>query len=658
MSAVIAPSISTAAARAPVLVVGSGPVGVRVVQELRRHQPLQPIVLCGAEAHEPYNRVRLSSFLMGELGLAELNFDALLPDDPAFELRLGCAIDSIERDVQCAIDSRGRVQHYSRLVLAIGSSPHVPNIPGIALPGVFTFRDFSDAQKLFARRMRSRRCVVLGGGLLGLEAARAMRRFHTEVLVVEHNTRLMPRQLDTRAAQATQKHIESMGISVTLGDGVREILGDGRVAGVLLQSGRRLDCDTVIVATGIRPNVNLARNAGLHVGRGIRIDDRACTSDPNIFAVGECAEHRDVVYGLAAPGFEQASVAAANIAGLNARYQGSIAATKLKVVGTPVFSMGSVADEDVSTHAQHYYHEEPNGQHTTLIVQRGRMIGAAAIGANAEVNRLQEVIKQRGRVWFWQLQRFQSSGRLWPDVPGDDVVLWPAGATVCNCTGVTRGQLSGAISLQCATVEALSACTGAGKICGTCRPLLQQLLGSAGKLQPSRGATPVLTLSIVAACCALLLSLPWNVLDTTSVQVEPAFSHWWRDAFLKQVSGYTLLGLSAITLLVSLRKRITGFKWGEFALWRVAHVAIGVLTTVVLLAHTGGRLGANLNLVLSSSFCGLIAVGGVSGALIANEHRLGARAVRLRRIWVRTHILLFWPLPVLLGFHVLQAYFF
>lgn len=662
MSVLIAsPQIVTDAAPqadASVVVVGSGPVGVRVVQELRRHRPRLPIVLCGAETYAPYDRVRLSSFLMGELGLADLSLDLQLPEDVAFSPRLGCAISSIDRTSRLVIDSRGRTLPYSQLVLAMGSSPHIPHIAGVDLPGVFTFRYFADAEKLFARRVRSRRCVVLGGGLLGLEAARAMRRFQTEVLVVEHNARLMPRQLDEPSARVTQRHIEAMGIGVVLGDGVRALLGGSRIEGVELQSGRRIPCDTVIIATGIRPNVELARNAGLHVGRGIRIDDQTRTNDPNIFAVGECAEHRDVVYGLVAPGFEQASVAAANIAGFAAHYRGSIAATKLKVIGLPVFSMGRVAEEDVGDRTQRYCADHVPGNHTTLVIERGRLVGAAAVGGNSEINRLQETVIRRGRIWFWQRWRFRTSGRLWAKPHNDSVALWPATAIVCNCTGVTRGQLSAALGASCNTLASLSACTGAGKVCGSCRPLLQQLLGGAEQLAPVRGATPALALSLLAALSVTLLMLPWNLADTSTVQAASPLSHWWRDGLRKQISGYSLLALSAFALLLSLRKRVAGFRWGEFAWWRVAHLAVGALIPFGLALHTGGRLGANLNLLLSASVCGLLVAGSVSGAVIANEHRLGARAARLRRASVWTHILLFFPVPVLLGFHILQVYFF
>lgn len=657
MAAVLTSTPHAATKEAPVLIVGSGPAGMRVAQELLRRCLGRPIVLCGAEMYQPYSRVGLSSFLMGEIGLEELNRDSLLPPGADVTRLLGCPIVAIDRAARRAADARGRMHEYSQLVLAIGSSPHVPNIPGIDLPGVFTFRDFRDAEQLFARRMRSRHTVVLGGGLLGLEAARAMRRFQTKVTVIEHNNRLMPRQLDAGAAAVVRRHIEKMGIDVVLNDGARVVEGATRVDGVRLQSGERVNCDTVVVATGIRPNVELARKAGLHVGRGIRIDDETRTSDPNIFAVGECTEHRDVVYGLVAPAFEQASVAAANIAGTRAQYPGSTAATRLKVVGLPVFSVGDAAEENRGR-SRSWHYRDGEGTYAAIRTDQHRLTGAIVIGHHDEVGRLQEAVKQRRVLWPWQLWRFRRRGYLWPETSASNVAAWPDSVTVCNCTGVTRGQLAKAIGPGCATVADLTACTGAGSVCGSCRPLLQQLLGGVEKLLPVRGARMLVILGGLTAILVVLIAMPWNLPDAASVQVRLRLSTLWRDPLLKQVSGYSLLGLSALTLLLSLRKRVARFRWADFASWRVAHTALGALTILALLLHTGGRLGSNLNLALAASFTGLIAAGGASSLLVAGEHRLGAAATTVRRSSVWAHILLFWPVPVLLSFHILQAYFF
>jgi len=660
LAAVLKERAIPAAAEQPVVIVGAGPVGVRLAQALHRRDPVQPLVLYGAERWAPYNRVRLSSFLAGELGWDALTRDLAVPDAPPVATRFGCAVVAIDREAQTIFDAAGRVQPYSKLVLATGSTPHVPDIAGIRTAGVYTFRDVDDAQRLVARRVRSRCTVVLGGGLLGLEAARAMRRFHTEVIVVEQADRLMSLQLDAESAQRLRGHVEALGVRVILGDGVRGVAGETRVAGVRLRSGAEIACDTVIVATGIRPNVDLARRAGLAVGRGIQVDDRLRTSDPDVYAAGECAEHRGVVYGLAAPGLEQASVAAADIAGDAARYLGSTLATRLKVLDLPVFSIGRSRDEDRPDLAVRRWHfrARDGGAYARLATERGRLVGAIAVGAVPDVGRLQEAVARGRRVWPWQLWRFARTGSPWPEATPGDVGAWPANVAVCNCTGVTRGELGRAVAEGCATVAALAARTGASTVCGSCRPLLAALAGAGGPAEPARGWRTLAGAGVVALAAALALGLAVAIPYAATVQVPWQWDVVWRDGFWKQVSGFTVLALSVLALVLSLRKRIRRFRAGDFPLWRIAHALLGVATVAVLLVHTGGRLGANLNLALMLAFLGVLALGGAAGGVVALEHRLGARAARLRRTWTWAHLAVFWPVPVLLGMHVLKTYYF
>lgn len=641
---------------APVVIVGAGPVGTRTAQELARRRPGLAVVIYGEEPSEPYNRVRLSAFLVGELDWSSLTRDLVLPPDANIRARYGCAVTAIDRTSRCVRDSTGFVQPYSTLVLATGSRPYVPDIPGARLPGVYTFRDVRDAHRLLARRVRSRRTVVLGGGLLGLEAARAMQRFNTEVCVVEHYTRLMMRQLDVAAAGDLLAHVRALGIEVILGDGVRRIAGDTAVTGVQLRSERILPCDTVLLATGIQPNIELARAAGIHVGRGIRVDDRMVTSDPHIRAVGECAEHRKRVYGFVAPGLEQAAVAAHSITGGEANYRGSLVAARLKVLNLPVFSMGPVTEEERLDLGREWQYRA-DGVYRKIITWRGRLAGAIALGACPELSRLQEGVMRGRRIWPWQLWRFARTGSLWQVEEQGSVLAWPAAAAVCNCTGVTRGQLGEAITDGCRTVEALAGRTGASTVCGSCRPLLAQLAGSV-PAGPERGWKWLLGTGGVALPAALALALLVLIPYAASVQVPWQWDVLWRDGFWKQVSGFTVLGLGALLLLLSLRKRIRRFTLGDFPVWRIAHGLLGAVTLVALAAHTGGRMGSNLNFALISSFLGVIAVGAVAGGTIALEHRLGTGAARLRRTWTWTHILLFWPIPMLLALHVFKTYYY
>jgi nitrite reductase (NADH) large subunit len=650
---------ATGSDTAPIVVIGSGPCGLRVVQEVLRRGVDRRIVLCGGEACLPYDRVGLSSFLMGEIGLRDLRRELVLPPSDLVSCYLGAPIVSIDRSARRVTDASGRAHGYSDLVLAIGSSPHVPQVAGTGLSGVFTFRDLRDAERLFARRMRSRHTVVLGGGLLGLEAARAMHRFGTRVTVIDHNDRLMARQLDFNASAGLKEHVEALGIAVILGSGVRAIAGNVRVDGVQLRSGARVACDTVIVATGIRPNVDLARRAGLHVGRGIRIDDSTRTSDPHVFAVGECAEHRDVLYGLVAPGLEQASVAAANIAGQRARYLGSTMATRLKVVGLPVFSVGIVAEEDRNGRCvARTYRSADGAVRGSVVIERGRLVGAAIVGQSADSVRIHEAVTRRRRVWSWQARRFAHTGRLWARSAAADVAAWPKAATICNCTGVTRGQVEDAVRAGCADVAACTARTGAGSVCGSCRPLLHELVGGVERLRPVSDATVLALLGAVTAAVTLTLVLPWNLPDAGSRDSAWHLSEVWRDARWKELTGYTLLATAALSTLLSARKRLKWFVSTAFSSWRIGHVVLGFAGLLSLWLHTGGRLGANLNFALAATFVGLLVAGSASSLLVANEHRLGALATPLRRRCVWQHIALASPLPVLLMFHVLQTFYF
>ncbi len=641
----------------PIVIVGSGPVGVRTAGELERRGASAPIILYGAEAEEPYNRVRLSSLLAGEIAWASWANDTMLDPRSNVERRLGCAVTMIDREARTIRDAEGTVQPYSKLIIATGSTPHVPNIPGTDLPGVYTFRDLKDVQQLFARRMRSRRTVVLGGGLLGLEAARAMRRFHTQVIVVEHAPRPMPRQLDDEGGQRLAAHLRRIGIDIVLGEGTRRIVGEPRVSGVELMSGVIIECDTVVIATGIRPNIELARKAGLSVGRGIRVDDQMRTSDPAIFAVGECAEHRGLVYGLVAPGYEQAAVVATILAKGGASYHGSLTATRLKVVGVPVFSIGRVSDDDLTQDAKRCTHQLAD-HYCKVTVEKGRLVGAMAIGEAPQLGRLQEAVTHARKVWPWQLWRFQRTGLLWTERKAQHVRQWPDNVAVCNCMGVTRGTLGKAISGGACTVAALAAATGASTVCGSCRPLLAQLCGTREPTPPARAWRPLLGATVVAAVIAILLLLPISLNYASSVQSSITFDFLWRSSFWKQVTGYSTVGFTTLALLMSFRKRIKRFSFGDFAYWRIVHVALAVVGLFALVAHTGGRLGSNLNFLLMGSFVALLVTGVAAAGVLGLQHKLSGDSARLRSQFTWAHILLFWPVPVLLGFHIFKSYYF
>jgi nitrite reductase (NADH) large subunit len=401
-------------AAAPIVIVGSGPSGMRLAAELAQLLPAAPRLVYGEEPCEPYDRARLSAFLAGELRWESLAIDPAVLQDPGLERRFGCTVTAIDRAARNVVDSWGRVQPYSKLILATGARPHIPRIPGITLAGVFTFRDFRDAQRLIARRVRTRRTIVLGGGLFGLQAARAMLKSRIEVTIIDHSAGLMPRHLDPVAAELLRNHVEHSGVRVVLNTGVRSIYGDTRVAGVRLMSGEDIPCDTIILATGLRPRVELAIAAGLPVRTGIRVDDQLRTIDPDIHAVGECSEHRGVVYGLAEPGLEQARTVAAVLAGEQRTYQGSSGALDLKVSGLPVFSAGRVTPDQLGDgDRQLSFRGSGTAQYCKVVLTRGRISGALCIGSGFDTRRLQQAVLERTRVHLWHRWRFSLQGALW-----------------------------------------------------------------------------------------------------------------------------------------------------------------------------------------------------------------------------------------------------
>jgi nitrite reductase (NADH) large subunit len=643
----------------PIVIIGNGPVGMHAARELLQRKPDARIVIYGNERHEPYNRVKLSYLLSGELDWNALLDKLQVPESANVDERIGYDIYHINSEAQYVQDTQGRRQPYSKLILATGSRPHIPNIPGIKRAGVFTFRSLDDANLLLARRVRTQHTVVLGGGLLGLEAARGMQRSNTIVSVVEHGDRLLGHQLDEAGSEALRQRLKHMGIRTIVGDGVAEILGDGRVTGIQLRSGRIVDCDTVVLATGIRPNVDLAVEAGIAYGKGIRVDDNMRTSLPNIYAVGECAEHGGKVYGVVAPGLEQASVAISHILGQECHYQGSVIAARLKVVNCPVFSNGPTGATASPDYGKPYvYQDNKHDIYRKILVHRNRLIGAIGVGDWAESARVQSSVSDRQWIWPWQLLRFLRTGNLWPEEESLNVMDWPATAVVCQCAGITRGHIGDAIQSGAQSVAEVTQATGASGVCGSCRPLVQELVGS-GKPEPAPWHKVLGITALLGLLASLAVLLAPVIPFSSSVQVDWRRDVLWRDNIFKQVSGFSILGLFALGLLVSPRKRIK--KWqglGSFDSWRFLHIALGLLVIGGLVIHTGMRFGHGLNFVLMSSFTATLILGAAATAIISQEHWLGTNATRLRRKTVWWHILFFWPVPMALGIHVLKSYYF
>ena len=362
------------------VVVGNGMAAARLVDELTKVAlGRYAIAVIGDEPRLAYNRVLLSSVLAGETASHDIELrPASWWGDRGVTLKYGCVATEIDvgrRELKIANEeSIG----FSRLVLATGSMPLRLNVPGADLAGVHTFRDSRDVDMLLTLAAQKRRVVVVGGGLLGLEAAYGLSKAGSSVTLLHLMDRLMERQLDAPAAELLKSLVERKGVRVVLNANTARLHGETRVEGIELSDGRRIDADAVVFAAGIRPNIALAKEAGIAVNRGVVVDDVMQTSAPDIFALGECAEHRGICYGLVEPAYEQARVLARHLAGRTAAYSGSVVATNLKVSGVGVFSAGDFMGADGSEAI--VLNDVRHGTYKKLVISDGRLIGAVLVG--------------------------------------------------------------------------------------------------------------------------------------------------------------------------------------------------------------------------------------------------------------------------------------
>ncbi len=455
------------------VVVGNGMAGMACVEQILTYAPQFSITVFGDETHVNYNRVMLSSVLAGEKAADDIVINPLTwYRTHNIDLRVGVRVVDVDPAARTVTGSDGRITPYDTLLLATGSHAWMPPIDGLDRDGVFVFRTLDDTRALLERAGPRVKAIVIGGGLLGLEAARGLQVQGCDVTVLHLMPTLMDRQLDPDGGSYLTGQMEALGMRVLLGRTTTAILGNGRVEGVALSDDTVLDADLVVVAAGIRPNVELGYKAGVSVNRGIVVNDYMETSSPDVFAVGECVEHRGVCYGLVAPLFEQGKVLAATITGHRGpTYEGTIQAAKLKVMGVNVFSVGDWSEQ----HAEPVrYEDRALGVYKKLTLLNGRLVGAILVGDTSDSHRYME--------WLRTGVDLTSQRRhlLFPPPPADagqDVAAMSDAATVCGCVGVTKGAIIQAIHDKGVnTLSQLKECTRASTGCGSCTSLCEGLL--------------------------------------------------------------------------------------------------------------------------------------------------------------------------------------
>ena len=455
------------------VVVGNGMAGMACLEQILKYGPRFHVTVFGDETHVNYNRILLSSVLAGEKDPDDI---VLHPREwyqtNGIDLRLGVRIVDVDADRKTVTGDDGSVTPYDTLLLATGSSAWMPPIDGLDKSGVFVFRTLDDTRALIERSGPGTKAVVIGGGLLGLEAARGLQVQGSDVTVVHLMPSLMERQLDADGGQYLLMKLEAMGIRVLLGRTTTAVVGNGHAEGVALLDGKCLEADLVVVAAGIRPNVGLAIKAGLNVNRGVVVNDHMETSAEDIFAVGECVEHRGVCYGLVAPLFEQGKVLAATMTGNRGpTYTGTVQAAKLKIAGVDVFSAGDWSEQNAEPVR---YEDRAFGVYKKLTVRDGRLAGVILVGDTSDSHRYME--------WLRNDTDLAEHRRhlLFPPPGADaglDVAEMADSATVCGCIGVTKGTIIHAIHERGVnTLSQLKECTRASTSCGSCTSLCQDLL--------------------------------------------------------------------------------------------------------------------------------------------------------------------------------------
>ena len=479
------------------VMVGNGMAGVRTLEELIKLEPeLYDITVFGAEPYPNYNRIMLSPVLAGEQGIQDIILNDLdWYQQNNITLHLNKKVVRIDRSKKIVYAEDGTEAEYDRLLLATGSNPFMLPVPGKDLEGVISYRDIQDTNAMIAAAEKYKHAVVIGGGLLGLEAANGLVLRGMDVTVVHIMPWLMERQLDQSAAKMLQKSLEAKGLKFMLEAQTQELVGDelGRVQAIRFKDGSEIPAELLVMAVGIRPNTALAESAGIHCNRGIVVNDTMQTYDPSIYAVGECVSHRGIAYGLVAPLFEQAKVCANHLARMGiARYQGSVMSTKLKVTGIDLFSAGDFTGNDATDEI--LMHDAVGGVYKKLVIQADKLIGAVMYGDTKDGSWYFQMIRDgkniaeiRDHLMFGQSHlgdighQGQTSAAAMPDT-----------MEVCGCNGVCKGTIVKAIKEQgLFTLEDVRKHTKASSSCGSCTGLVEQLLASTvgGAYTPALNAT-------------------------------------------------------------------------------------------------------------------------------------------------------------------------
>ncbi|WP_066049231.1 nitrite reductase large subunit NirB [Robertmurraya korlensis] len=460
------------------VLIGNGMAGVRVVEEILKLTPdAFQITIFGNEPYPNYNRIQLSNVLQGKTTIDEIFLNEWeWYRENNITLHTNEAVAKINPQLKTIVSSTGRIVAYDELIIATGSSSFILPVPGADKQGVTGFRDIQDCEKMMEVARTHKKAVVIGGGLLGLEAARGLIDLGMQVHVVHLMPHLMERQLDETASTMLKEELESQGMKFLFEKQTSEILGDNRVTGLRFTDGTEIETDLVVMAVGIKPNTQLAKEAGINVNRGIVVNDFMETNTQNVFAVGECAEHREITYGMVAPLYEQGKVLAQRILGLEvAPYEGSVTGTQLKVSDVDLYSAGEIIDDKTTKAIK--VHNEFEGIYKKILVRDNRVVGIVLYGDTKDSTKLFRMLVDKEDVSGKTSASILDSGCCGGGQADMSVDSMPDTEIVCGCNGVSKGTIVEAIQTKgLTTVDQVSSCTNAGRSCGRCKGLVGDIL--------------------------------------------------------------------------------------------------------------------------------------------------------------------------------------
>ena len=645
--------LSAAGARArTVVVVGNGMVSHHLCQRLVEQGAgnCPRVVVLGEESRPAYDRIRLGEMLKGRRATSLKLATADWYSQNGIELVLGDPVVSVDREGRKVRTRSGRQVSYDCLVFATGASPVMPPMEVEEKTDIFVIRTTGHVETLRERAATARAAAVVGGGLLGLEAAKSLLDAGLDVTVVEAGAQLMARQLDDEAATVLKSKLERSGLKLALGEKVHRIAaaGQGRARLVFAPGSSRppLEVDLVVISIGVRPRDELAKACGLTCGRegGVAVDRLLRTSDRRVFAVGDCAAVDDVTYGLIAPGYRMAESLASTLLGHPTEFDLPVAPVRLKVAGVEVVTMG----ETRRMARRRTFRFRHNSVYRRVVVEDGRVVGATAVGNWPELGAVQESISVGRHLELDWRERFDKEGSLWRG--GAVPAVYKREDRVCMCANVTAGAIQDAIAAGCSTVDTIASATGATRGCGSCLPLVSLMVGQPARPDKKPRGWLAGFAALALAGTGLVLGSPPGPL--AEAMAWRGLDRLFRDPVWQQVSGFTLLGVCALAMLLPLAKRALQVAGTTLPIWRAVHAGIGVGALLALVVHTNLRTGHHMNFVLESVFVALLLLGGAAGLLGLDR---GGRLGRFMRL---CHVFVFWPLVGLIGLHVLAVYYF